>query len=95
MLTWSDRFAARGVPLTWGPGRHGPGHNLFLFVADPDGRQVELSCDMEQFWDELIDYGETPRVWGRRPSVANLWGPLPQSRIALTTTDPEIAVEAS
>src|ERR1700741_300035 len=40
--------AAGGVPLTGGPGRHGGGHNLFVFVSDPDGRQVELSCEMEQ-----------------------------------------------
>lgn len=87
LLTWSDRFAAAGIPLRWGPGRHGAGHNLFVFVADPDNRQVELSCDMEQFWDDLIDYGDRPRIWRTSPRVANLWGPVPQSRITLSDRD--------
>jgi catechol 2,3-dioxygenase len=95
ILAWCDRFAANGVPLTWGPGRHGPGHNLFVFVADPDGRQVELSCDMEQFLDDLVDYGERPRIWTRGPRVANLWGPLPASRVALTASDRSATVEAA
>jgi catechol 2,3-dioxygenase len=85
--TWCDRFAATGIPLAWGPGRHGPGHNLFIFIADPDERQVELSCEMEQFWDELVDYGDTPRIWKRGSAVANLWGPLSPARFALTAPD--------
>jgi catechol 2,3-dioxygenase len=93
LRTWCDRFAAAGVPVAWGPGRHGPGHNLFIFIADRDLRQVELSCEMEQFWDELVDYGETPRVWKRDPAVANLWGPLPPARAALTGPDARTAVE--
>jgi catechol 2,3-dioxygenase len=86
LRTWCDRFASNGIPLTWGPGRHGPGHNLFVFIDDPDGRQVELSCEMEQFCDGLVDYGKAARVWRRDAAVANLWGPLPPSRLRLTAT---------
>jgi len=25
-----------GIPLKWGPGRHGPGDNLFIFIHDVD-----------------------------------------------------------
>src|SRR5262249_20939028 len=44
---WADRFAERDVPLAWGPGRHGPGNNLFLFIHDPDGNWVEVSAELE------------------------------------------------
>ena len=27
---WADRFAERHIALRWGPGRHGPGNNLFF-----------------------------------------------------------------
>jgi catechol 2,3-dioxygenase len=81
---WCDRFAALGVPVAWGPGRHGPGNNLFVFVDDPDGRHVELSTEMEQFHDDHVDYGNASRVWKRGAAPANLWGPVPAWREALT-----------
>jgi catechol 2,3-dioxygenase-like lactoylglutathione lyase family enzyme len=77
---WCDELARREVPLTWGPGRHGPGNNLFVMFDDTDGRHVELSCEMERFWDELADYAELPRRWRRTTRTVNLWGPVPDWR---------------
>ena len=42
---WCDRFAARRIPLMWGPGRHGPGNNLFAFIEDPDGNWIDITDD--------------------------------------------------
>ncbi|MDQ6730744.1 MAG: VOC family protein [Actinomycetota bacterium] len=81
---WCDRFAASGIPLTWGPGRHGPGNNVFLFVDDSDGHHIELSCEMELLWDEHVEYAPDARVWARSPAIGNLWGPLPTWRKDLT-----------
>jgi catechol 2,3-dioxygenase len=39
-----------------GPGRHGPGNNLFVFFDDPSGNHIELSAEMERFHDDLVDY---------------------------------------
>ena len=39
---WGDRFVERHIKLDWGPGRHGPGNNLFAFITDPDGLRIEL-----------------------------------------------------
>jgi catechol 2,3-dioxygenase len=75
---WADRFAVRGLPLLWGPGRHGPGNNLFLFVQDPDGNRVELSAELESFYDDRVDY--RPRVWPDPRWTANQWGPQPDWR---------------
>ena len=44
---WCDHFADQDIPLVWGPGRHGPGNNLFAFVNDPDGNWVEVSAELE------------------------------------------------
>nr|WP_319249112.1 VOC family protein [uncultured Celeribacter sp.] len=64
-----DRFAANDVLLTWGPGRHGPGNNLFVFYTDPDGNWIEISGELETIYDrEVIDWPQNPRTlnkWGR------------------------------
>ena len=63
-----DRFAANDVLLTWGPGRHGPGNNLFVFYTDPDGNWIEISGELETIYDrETID-------WKQHPRTLNKWG---------------------
>src|SRR5207253_5124373 len=44
---WADHFARQGLRLIWGPGRHGPGNNLFIMVEDPDGNRIEISAELE------------------------------------------------
>ena len=76
---WADRVSDLGVTVQWGPGRHGPGNNLFLFIDDPDGNHIELSAEMERFFDDRADYA--PRIWRAGPSTVNLWGgQVPQWR---------------
>ncbi|NWJ73923.1 VOC family protein [Pseudonocardia sp. ICBG1122] len=70
--TWCDRLADNGVLVTWGPGRHGPGNNLFVFFDDPSGHHIELSAEMERFYDDRVTYGQ--RVWEPVPTSVNLWG---------------------
>jgi catechol-2,3-dioxygenase len=70
--SWCDRLTEEGVAVTWGPGRHGPGNNLFVFFDDPAGNHVELSAEMEKFHDDRVTY--VPRRWEPVPSSVNLWG---------------------
>lgn len=79
LKAWCDQLAIRDVPLTWGPGRHGPGNNLFIMFDDADGVHVELSCEIERFWDDRVKYGE-PRNWSAELRTVNLWGPAPDWR---------------
>jgi catechol 2,3-dioxygenase-like lactoylglutathione lyase family enzyme len=72
LLTWCDRLTAQGVDVTWGPGRHGPGNNLFIMFDDPAGNHLELSAEMEQFHDEQADH--PTRRWRPVPRSINLWG---------------------
>ncbi|WP_414941707.1 VOC family protein [Amycolatopsis sp. cmx-11-51] len=70
--TWCDRLTDEAVDVTWGPGRHGPGNNLFVFFDDPAGNHIELSAEMEKFHDDRVAY--TPRRWKPTPRTVNLWG---------------------
>ncbi|HWP35804.1 MAG TPA: VOC family protein, partial [Thermodesulfobacteriota bacterium] len=69
---WADRFAAQGVPLDWGPGRHGPGNNLFIFVRDPDGNWIELSAELE-----VVAPDRPAGRWRHEERTLNLWGRAP------------------
>lgn len=69
---WCDRLTDLDVPVAWGPGRHGPGNNLFVFFDDPAGNHIELSAEMEKFHDDRVEY--VTRRWTPAPTTVNLWG---------------------
>jgi catechol 2,3-dioxygenase-like lactoylglutathione lyase family enzyme len=66
---WADRMAKLCIPLWWGPGRHGPGNNLFFMIEDPDGHKVEFSAELE-----LMPKGMPHRTWPHEQRTLNLWG---------------------
>ena len=66
---WADHLATRQIKLWWGPGRHGPGNNLFFMVEDPDGHKVELSAELE-----LMARAAPPRDWRHEERTLNYWG---------------------
>jgi len=68
----ADHLRAHGRPLIWGPGRHGPGNNLFAYFLDPEGCVVEYYAELEQIDDE--DKHE-PGDWPLTPDTFNVWGP--------------------
>ena len=65
---WCDHFAAHDVQLMWGPGRHGPGNNLFIFIEDPDGNWIEVSAELEVIHDRPV------KDWPQAARTLNLWG---------------------
>ena len=66
---WADHFSDLGLTLRWGPGRHGPGNNLFIFLEDPEGNWIELSAELEVM-DETREVG----TWPHSARSLNLWG---------------------
>ena len=38
----ADGITIHGSKVERGPGRHGPGHAMFVYFRDPDGHRVEL-----------------------------------------------------
>lgn len=65
---WCDHFATQNVQLFWGPGRHGPGNNLFIFIEDPDGNWIEVSAELEVVHDRPV------KIWPHEERTLNLWG---------------------
>jgi len=66
---WADHLGNIRIELSWGPGRHGPGNNLFFMVCDADGNMVELSAEIEE-----MDRDMTARLWKHEPHTLNMWG---------------------
>ena len=67
---WADHMAARAIKLWWGPGRHGPGNNLFFMIKDPQGYLIEISAELE-----IVPDGVAKRSWPHEERTLNLWGP--------------------
>jgi catechol 2,3-dioxygenase len=65
---WADHFASQDIQLMWGPGRHGPGNNLFIFIVDPDGNWIEVSAELEVIHDRPV------KDWPHAERTLNLWG---------------------
>ncbi|MEE4452099.1 VOC family protein [Novosphingobium resinovorum] len=66
---WADHMSAEHIALQWGPGRHGPGNNLFIFVHDPDGNWVELSAELE-----IVEHDRPAGQWPHVQRTLNSWG---------------------
>ncbi len=75
LLAWADYLSRQQTPILWGPGRHGAGNDLFLRFADVEGVQIELSAELQLYYDH--DVTTPPRLWHSRPTALNLWGVMP------------------
>ena len=52
-----------------GPGRHGPGHALFVYMRDPDGHRIELFNTHYQ----VMDIENEPVRWDASQSMKRRW----------------------
>ena len=77
----ADRLrAVRGRKCIWGPSRHGPGNNQFLYLHDEDGAMVECCSEIAQMQRD----GYQPKDWGPGLGAINQWGGNPPLRFLLT-----------
>ncbi|RJG40590.1 VOC family protein [Mesorhizobium sp. DCY119] len=65
---WCDHLARHDIQIMWGPGRHGPGNNLFIFIEDVDGNWIEISAELEVIHDRPV------HDWPHAERTLNLWG---------------------
>ncbi len=72
-----------GVNPIWGPGRHGPGNNVFCYFQDASGFVCEYTAEILK----VNDATHMPQVWERTPDKIELWGisgpPAPEARAAM------------
>jgi catechol 2,3-dioxygenase len=59
-------FAAN---IEFGPGRHGPGHALFVYMRDPDGHRIELFNTHYQ----VMDIENEPVRWDASHAMKRRW----------------------
>jgi catechol 2,3-dioxygenase-like lactoylglutathione lyase family enzyme len=72
------------IEPSWGPGRHGPGNNIFCYFKDPAGYVTEYTSDIDYIADETA---HKAKVWPRSPESIDIWGgglPTPAMREAMT-----------
>lgn len=81
MPTWEGVMRASGrmvdhhFPIGWGPGRHGPGNNVFAYFVDPFGIVIEYTADVLQV-DDDYRVGR-PEDWTWPPGRSDQWGIAP------------------
>ncbi|HET6509026.1 MAG TPA: VOC family protein [Baekduia sp.] len=69
-----DLLLSRDLQFIFGPGRHGPGNNLYTYFLDPAGAMVEYMADIQQVDDEAV---HRPGAWPADPLTVNRWGVAP------------------
>ena len=47
-----DFLGGKNIPIIWGPGRHGPGHNVYTYHRNPDDQIVEMFTELDKMLDE-------------------------------------------
>jgi catechol 2,3-dioxygenase len=65
-----------GGSVEHGPGRHGPGHAMFVYFRDPDGHRVELFTTHYQ----TMDVENEPTRWNVSYLKNRPWGLPPRER---------------
>lgn len=75
VMRGGGRMKDAGFPIQWGPGRHGPGNNLFNYFLDPFGVVIEYTAEVEQIDDNYESHG--PEHWKWPPGRVDQWGISP------------------
>lgn len=69
-----DSLHFNNIPIIYGPSRHGPGGNLFIYIPDAAGNVIELSTEMILVQDEE---NYQPRAWKNEPKTVDVWRGIP------------------
>ncbi len=66
------RMRDAGFDVVWGPGRHGPGNNVFGYFIAPFGGVIEYTAEVQEVTD---DYRVgAPEDWKWPPGRMDQWG---------------------
>ncbi|MDA7417298.1 VOC family protein [Xenophilus arseniciresistens] len=72
VMRGGGRMKDAGFAIQWGPGRHGPGNNLFNYFIDPFGVVIEYTAEVEQIDDSYVSHG--PEHWKWPSGRVDQWG---------------------
>ncbi|MFN0161479.1 MAG: VOC family protein [Burkholderiales bacterium] len=84
VMKGGGRMKDAGHPIHWGPGRHGPGNNLFNYFLGPFDFAIEYTAEVSQV-DDSYRTG-SPEDWKWPPGRIDHWGiavaPTPELKAA-------------
>ena len=84
VLRGMGRLKEAGCETAWGPGRHGPGDNVFAYFVGPFGACIEYTAEIQRVDDSYVT--GTPESW-KFPSGRNdQWGINSRDLEKLATT---------
>ena len=72
----SDFLAMAGLPIIWGPVRHGPGHNIATYHRNPDNQIVELFCELDRVVDDRLGWFEPRPTHQGLPQMPMTWNDI-------------------
>jgi catechol 2,3-dioxygenase len=75
VMRGAGRMIDHGYPIGWGPGRHGPGNNIFAYFLDPFGIVIEYTAEVLQVTDSYA--AGSPEDWTWPPGRTDHWGIAP------------------
>lgn len=81
VMRGAGRMRDDGRGLEWGPGRHGPGNNVFCYFLGPEDLPVEYTAEMQQV--DASHRAKTAEEWKWPPGRLDHWGigPSPSARM--------------
>ncbi len=72
VMRGGGRMKDAGFGIEWGPGRHGPGNNVFNYFVGPFDIVIEYTSDVQQI-DDSYEAGQ-PGDWTWPPGRVDQWG---------------------
>lgn len=72
VMRGAGRMRDDGRGIEWGPGRHGPGNNVFCYFLGPEDMPIELTAEMQQI--DASHRAKTPEQWKWPPGRLDHWG---------------------
>jgi catechol 2,3-dioxygenase len=72
VMRGAGRMRDNGRGIEWGPGRHGPGQNVFCYFLGPENMPIEYTGEMQQI-DDSYRVGQ-PDDWKWPPGRLDHWG---------------------
>jgi catechol 2,3-dioxygenase-like lactoylglutathione lyase family enzyme len=72
VMRGAGRMRDDGRAIEWGPGRHGPGNNVFCYFLGPEDMPLELTAEMQQV--DARHRAKTAEQWTWAPGRLDHWG---------------------
>ena len=79
------RLKDAGIETFWGPGRHGPGNNVFAYFVAPFGAAVEYTSEVQRVGSSY-KVG-TPEDWKWPPNRIDHWGISARNTAAISQAE--------